>query len=535
MLEIARRQASAQLEPRRRELQRAIAAIRSDYIGRGMLDSGAFIEATLDALVKEIALRGQLFWSVTSNALLTGGVRWSEDLADALKRAVRAVLHFGDVGAEANMLARTGVDTEAELASRIDREKARVLRALDAEVDLLALRVQREAMKATPTNAASNVFNIENAGAVVTGSGASVAVAQGSAPAGPRTHPAAEDPRAASAPDAVRREEPGMTAPKAFFCHSTADKATIGDRLAADLRAAGIDVWYDKFEIRGGDSLRRKIDEGIEGATHFLALLTPNSLRSEWVQTELDAAMVKKIEGTCRLVPILAGVTVADLPVTLRGIKCVPFESYEAGLREVVGLCHEVSTKPPLGPPPAWASERPLPKTMLSPNAQRLAAFLNERSQYALGSMASGDPALTDEHVMGALGMTEDELAVAADELDSIGWVELLKAIAVGQTGFTYISPKPLLFIETDPSLKGWYPRQDAKALAAAMVNARADFVDLETADKVLLWGPRRINAAAHCLHHNGHAQRVGGHTAGGYAYYGFHVTTKTKRLAREA
>ena len=177
-----------------------------------------------------------------------------------------------------------------------------------------------------------------------------------------------------------------MAAPTAFLCHSSADKALVADRLAMDLRTNGVEVWYNKWEISPGDSLRQKIDEGKEGATHFLALITPNSVKSRWAQTELDAGMVKKIEGTCRLIPVLVGVDVADLPVTLRAVRCVRLDPYEDGLRELIGVCHNVSSKPPLGEPPAWAVEQPLAGMALSVHAQRLAALLNERSDLSTRS-----------------------------------------------------------------------------------------------------------------------------------------------------
>jgi len=276
------------------------------------------------------------------------------------------------------------------------------------------------------------------------------------------------------------------------------------------------------------------VDDGIEAATHFLALLTPNSLRSEWVQTELDAGMIKKIEGTCRLIPVLAGVTIDDLPPTLRAIMVVHLDPYEAGLRELLAACHGTSAKPPLGAPPRWAVERPLAGMQLSVHAQRLAAFLNARSEYALGRLAAGDPTLTYIDVMGATGMTEDEAAEAVDELKTAQWVTVLKASNTGRAGFTHVAPTPLLFIETDPILVGRNPREDAKALAAAMVNSGKDMVFLELADQVLGWGPRRINPAAHCLA-LAEPEAAVGTAAGTWAYYGFHVTGRIRRLAKEA
>src|SRR3989338_1725495 len=110
-----------------------------------------------------------------------------------------------------------------------------------------------------------------------------------------------------------------MKNPSAFLSHSSAD-AEMACRLAKDLRDKGIDVWYAEWEIKAGDSLRRKIDEGIDRASHFLVLLSGNSLKSGWVQTELDAGMVKRISGACRLVPILFGIKDDDVPATLREI-----------------------------------------------------------------------------------------------------------------------------------------------------------------------------------------------------------------------
>ncbi len=137
------------------------------------------------------------------------------------------------------------------------------------------------------------------------------------------------------------------TAPAAFLSHATADH-DVAHRLARDLRQHGVDVWYAEWEIRPGDSLRQKIDEGIDRATHFLVLLTSASLTSKWVQTELDAGMVNRIEGKCRLIPVLHGLRGEQVPATLRGLLWVELEPYEAGLEKLIGACHDVSLRPPL-------------------------------------------------------------------------------------------------------------------------------------------------------------------------------------------
>ena len=261
-----------------------------------------------------------------------------------------------------------------------------------------------------------------------------------------------------------------------------------------------------------------------------MVLLTPNSLKSEWVQTELDAGMVKRIDGSSRLLPIVLNLSVDDIPVTLRGLKCVKLEPYEDGLRELVNVCHDVQTKPPLGARPAWTAPR-LPADLgLSVHAQKLAALLAERSVNGLDV----DPRLEASELLEELKLTEDEAATAADELDERGWAKRHLYLGMGKVGFGWISPTALLFFNLDPHVKGWNPEEDARALASALVNTGGDIVSLSEADQMLGWGPRRFNPAAQYLDlHN----VVSGLAAIGcepYAFQYLQVTPRTRRFASQ-
>ena len=139
-----------------------------------------------------------------------------------------------------------------------------------------------------------------------------------------------------------------MKPPKAFVCHSSANK-DIAERFASDLRSRGVDAWFDKWEIAPGDSLRRKIEEGILEAGFFTALITSESLKSEWVQTELDAATIRKIQGTCKIIPVLLGMRTGELPLLLQDLKNVKLDDYDTGLKEIVDVCHGRSIRPPIG------------------------------------------------------------------------------------------------------------------------------------------------------------------------------------------
>lgn len=63
--------------------------------------------------------------------------------------------------------------------------------------------------------------------------------------------------------------------PSLFLSHSSADK-TFVEKLAKDLEGVGVNVWFDKWEIKVGDSLTGKIEEGLQ-ANDYLGLVTCGS------------------------------------------------------------------------------------------------------------------------------------------------------------------------------------------------------------------------------------------------------------------
>ncbi|TIP78709.1 MAG: toll/interleukin-1 receptor domain-containing protein, partial [Mesorhizobium sp.] len=66
--------------------------------------------------------------------------------------------------------------------------------------------------------------------------------------------------------------------PKAFLSYSFDDR-DLAEKVSRGLMANGIDTWWAEWEIRSGDSLRRKIDEGLGNCTHFIVLLTPSAMQ----------------------------------------------------------------------------------------------------------------------------------------------------------------------------------------------------------------------------------------------------------------
>lgn len=121
-------------------------------------------------------------------------------------------------------------------------------------------------------------------------------------------------------------------APCAFLCHSSQDK-DLTRQIAHDLVAHGIDAFFDEWEIGPGDSLRQKIDAGLARCSHFVALLTPNSIDKPWVNAEMDAGFVRKVSGACRFIPLRHGLSVESLPPLLAALHSPELKDYDEDLK----------------------------------------------------------------------------------------------------------------------------------------------------------------------------------------------------------
>lgn len=83
--------------------------------------------------------------------------------------------------------------------------------------------------------------------------------------------------------------------PKVFVCHRGADKA-LAEQLAAELRAAGHDVWLDLWKIGIGDSVVSEIDKGLS-ATNYLVLCYSGDGPSNWTDREFHSALHRQLSG----------------------------------------------------------------------------------------------------------------------------------------------------------------------------------------------------------------------------------------------
>ncbi len=69
------------------------------------------------------------------------------------------------------------------------------------------------------------------------------------------------------------------------------------DTLAANLFKNRIPVWVDRWELKVGDSILRKIESAIQDADALLVVLSKASVESEWCKKELTAGLVRELEA----------------------------------------------------------------------------------------------------------------------------------------------------------------------------------------------------------------------------------------------
>jgi len=120
-----------------------------------------------------------------------------------------------------------------------------------------------------------------------------------------------------------------------FISYSSKDK-DFAERLATDLRASGAEVWFDQWEIKVGDSITQKINDGIHDNDYLAVVLSPDSVASPWVRKELNVAMMRELNRRSVFVlPILY--LDCEIPELIADKRYADFrKSYEFGFSEVL-------------------------------------------------------------------------------------------------------------------------------------------------------------------------------------------------------
>lgn len=103
-----------------------------------------------------------------------------------------------------------------------------------------------------------------------------------------------------------------------FLSHTSADKPFVRT-LKGELESRGVkEVWLDEAEIQIGDSLIKKIEQGLARTKYIGIVLSPRSIKSAWVDRELQVAINREIDsGEVVVLPLIY--EECELPAFLKG------------------------------------------------------------------------------------------------------------------------------------------------------------------------------------------------------------------------
>jgi hypothetical protein len=280
---------------------------------------------------------------------------------------------------------------------------------------------------------------------------------------------------------------------RVFLSHSSEDKQVAG-YIAQKLMKNGIDVWYDEWCIGPGDSIRQKIDMGLTDCTHFMVLLTPRSLEKPWVNQEMDAGLVRKLDkpDQFKFIPIRHGLPPEKLPKLLSNMLSPSVETDEQ-IQQLIHDIHGVSKKPKIGSPPAVVQNSSSVNADYSPAALKVAEYFVINSDNASGR---------EDHIYLDVLAKGIELS-AEDTEDAVDELKGFLRVAASTAGVS-ITTDVALYSEFDRYWKPWNAEEDANRIASDILNDSDSFSHAREIASRYNWKPRRINPAIKYLFDKG-------------------------------
>lgn len=278
-----------------------------------------------------------------------------------------------------------------------------------------------------------------------------------------------------------------VTNPKVFLSYSSDDR-DLAEHVAEALQAAGVETWWDRWEIGAGDSIVQKINEGLGDCTHFIVLLSPNSINKPWVQIEVDAGFIRKVSGDAKFIPLRSELPAEQLPPLLRTLHSPALsEMPEREIDQLVSDIFELAKKPEIGKKPAAVAQPPSP---YSSAAMAVAEYFCRGTTHAVWA----DPQISEEDLAKEVVLSIEDTQDALYELRNF----------FREDHFA-VMPDNSLWTEFDKYfLGGVDPEQDAQTIAADMMNTPEFPEKLSEIAERYEWAPRRLNpAVAYLLERN--------------------------------
>lgn len=118
----------------------------------------------------------------------------------------------------------------------------------------------------------------------------------------------------------------------AFISHASEDKEEFVEPLARELKRWGLQVWFDKFSLQVGDSLRDSIETGLAQSKYGVVVFSPKFVDKNWPKAELNGLWSREMSGKKVILPIWHKITSEQMKSIL------PMQSDKVALRSEAGV-----------------------------------------------------------------------------------------------------------------------------------------------------------------------------------------------------
>lgn len=127
--------------------------------------------------------------------------------------------------------------------------------------------------------------------------------------------------------------------PRVFISYSVRDRDAV-NRIRAGLEKAGVRVWRDTGDIKPGDIITSRIEEGVAACSYFLPVISSHFQASRWTQFEEDLAWQREVEeGRVVVLPVLLRGEIRGLPLRYRRKQLIDLrQNFDAGVAQLLQL-----------------------------------------------------------------------------------------------------------------------------------------------------------------------------------------------------
>lgn len=196
--------------------------------------------------------------------------------------------------------------------------------------------------------------------------------------------------------------------PQKFFITHSWDDIDFARSLCDDLRANGLDGFFDERSIRPGESIPKRIERGLEDCDVYIPVFSPAALKSPWCDWEIDMAIMMNRErgGRPLIIPVIAEKCI--LPRRLRHLLYVDFVNrYDDALNDLLTKGLGIS---------------PIPRALASPSTTTVSKVAEPATPKSSVPTIAKIPSLkltTAAEIAGIIGTIIAYLALA----NQLGWL----------------------------------------------------------------------------------------------------------------